>query len=500
MALQSNQPPYIAHSPAPVLLIGLDAADWGVIDPLLEAGRLPNLVRLIEGGWREALIASPPLLSPVVWTSIATGRRPHQHGIHGHFQPWRNGRGVSPVLAPARDAPALWDLLAGARPPRRTHVISWPVTHPAEAVAGIMVSDQFALSSAYGMTTIGLDADDDTVQPPHARAALAAIRRGPRDIDAALLRQFIPRFDEIDRACDNRPDTVAAALAEAETICAVAEQVMAHDPAWDLAAVHFPGIERLSRAFMEFHPPRRPHVDAENFDRYRNVVAAGYAHHDRLLGRLIERAGDGAAVVIVSDHGFHFGAGRPETSPAGARLSHEAMAATWHRPEGVVVLNRPVTLTGRAATVFDVTPTVLALLGVEAPPGLEGHSWVGARGASGSAPVSVEATSPLIPSRARLRSSRDWRGPAERASDAAIEHLLDLGYVEPPDEQANREVEYCRYVNALNLSRALLDAGEGVETIRLLESWRARRPKDPAVMRLLNQATARGGAGALAPP
>ena len=63
------------------LLIGLDGADWNIIDPLVEAGRLPNLARLARSGVRGRLHSITPMLSPVIWTSIATGVQPSRHGI-----------------------------------------------------------------------------------------------------------------------------------------------------------------------------------------------------------------------------------------------------------------------------------------------------------------------------------------------------------------------------------------------------------------------------------
>ena len=58
-----------------LLLIGWDAADWQVIHPLLDAGAMPNLQRLIEGGVMGNLASLAPMLSPILWTSIATGKR-----------------------------------------------------------------------------------------------------------------------------------------------------------------------------------------------------------------------------------------------------------------------------------------------------------------------------------------------------------------------------------------------------------------------------------------
>src|ERR1700720_3119219 len=80
-----------------VLLIGWDAADWKVIEPLLEAGQMPNLARVIAGGVRGNIATIYPVLSPMLWTSIATGKRAYRHGIHGFSEPLPNGTGVRPI-------------------------------------------------------------------------------------------------------------------------------------------------------------------------------------------------------------------------------------------------------------------------------------------------------------------------------------------------------------------------------------------------------------------
>ena len=36
--------------PRKVLLVGWDAADWKVITPLMDAGKMPNVQRLVENG------------------------------------------------------------------------------------------------------------------------------------------------------------------------------------------------------------------------------------------------------------------------------------------------------------------------------------------------------------------------------------------------------------------------------------------------------------------
>lgn len=68
--------------PAKVLLVGIDGAEWSIIDRLRAEGRVPTLDRLIEQGTRGHLETITPTLSPALWTTIATGVAPGVHGIH----------------------------------------------------------------------------------------------------------------------------------------------------------------------------------------------------------------------------------------------------------------------------------------------------------------------------------------------------------------------------------------------------------------------------------
>ena len=70
-----------------VLLIGWDAADWKVIDRLMEEGKMPNIAGLVERGVMGNLATLYPSLSPMLWTSIATGKRPYKHGVWGFTEP-----------------------------------------------------------------------------------------------------------------------------------------------------------------------------------------------------------------------------------------------------------------------------------------------------------------------------------------------------------------------------------------------------------------------------
>lgn len=73
--------PAAAAAGVRVVLVGADGASWNVIDPVLAAGEMPHLAALLTRGGSAELATVEPLISPVVWSSIATGRSPEHHGV-----------------------------------------------------------------------------------------------------------------------------------------------------------------------------------------------------------------------------------------------------------------------------------------------------------------------------------------------------------------------------------------------------------------------------------
>jgi|HubBroStandDraft_1064217.scaffolds.fasta_scaffold00285_30 predicted AlkP superfamily phosphohydrolase/phosphomutase len=88
------------------LLVGWDAADWKVIDPLLARGAMLHLAGIVSAGVRGNLATIYPPLSP-----IATGKRPSSHGILGFVEPTEDGLSVRPISNLGRGAKALWNIL-----------------------------------------------------------------------------------------------------------------------------------------------------------------------------------------------------------------------------------------------------------------------------------------------------------------------------------------------------------------------------------------------------
>ena len=81
-----------------------DAAEWEIIEPLLEAGELPYLTHIIESGVMGRLATLDPSLIPLTWTSVATGRIPPEHGVLGLDEPAEDGIDVRSSSSESRSS------------------------------------------------------------------------------------------------------------------------------------------------------------------------------------------------------------------------------------------------------------------------------------------------------------------------------------------------------------------------------------------------------------
>jgi predicted AlkP superfamily phosphohydrolase/phosphomutase len=122
----------------------LDGGTYSVIDHLIEEGRLPNFARLIERGSRASLLSTIPPLTPAAWSSFFTGSNPGKTGAVGFFRFRPGTYQLEPMNAGNLRGEPLWSL-AGSRG-KRVCVFNVPVTYPAAAVNGILVSGMDAPS------------------------------------------------------------------------------------------------------------------------------------------------------------------------------------------------------------------------------------------------------------------------------------------------------------------------------------------------------------------
>jgi predicted AlkP superfamily phosphohydrolase/phosphomutase len=335
-----------------VLVVGIDAATWDVIKPLMAAGRLPTLRGLVGRGWSATLRSLEPTISPAIWTAIATGHPPAENGITGFLAGGPDGRAI-PVTSNVRQREALWTI--AGRWNRRVTVVGWYVTWPAEAVNGVMVSDRFADADRGKLVgrADSLPQDHPAVQP----ASLAP----------ELERLFV-RADRFIDPYERELHGLVKAYPVDATRTAIAERLMRERPA-DLTLVYLWGVDPMQHVFWKYYQPetwRGPPLPAFEVELNRNKIPDYYADTDAFLARLVAAMGPRDTVVVVSDHG----AGPVRTYDPASPVSGD------HRPEGIVIMAGSHVRHGEGqggASILDITPTVLYLLGLPVGRDMEGR-------------------------------------------------------------------------------------------------------------------------------
>lgn len=457
-----------------VLLIGWDAADWKVIHPLVDAGKMPHLASLIEGGICGNLATLQPVLSPMLWTSIATGKRPYKHGIHGFSEPDPVTGGIRPVTNLSRRTKAVWNILNQNE--LRTVTIGWWPSHPAEELSrGVMVSNDY--QRAPEADPADWPMKPGTVHPAKLGPVLAGCRVHPAALTEAQIREFLPGLEDmsredLDRAeRDPRVQSLLKIVADASSIHAAAKLLM-HAP-WDFMGVYYDAIDHFGHAFMKYHPPRRDHVDEWDFRVFGHCLEAGYLFHDRMLGELLALGGEDLTVILMSDHGFHPDHLRPRVIPR-----EPAGPAVEHRQFGIFAakgpdLRRDERIYG--ASVLDVCPTLLHLFGLAVGEDMDGKVLLDL----------YEDEPPVVE---RVSSWDDVPGdhgmhPPDRQisaadSKAALDQLVALGYIDKPDEDRAKAIEQTVRELDYNLAQAYLDGGLYREAIAILERLYAAWPME----------------------
>ena len=378
----SSGPAEPAPSGQKLLVIGLAGADWGRVRPLMEQGRLPHFSALVERGATGRVLLEKPALPPLLWTTLATGRPPDEHGILDFVESDGEG-GYLPVSGGGRSVKALWNMADAAG--LTTVCVGWWSTWPAEEIRGAMVSDRWVagMPVATGWPSPPLAGDSgprDLVSPATLQAQVDPLRLDPLDVGERELARFLPLDEDARQVLAGR--TVAGTQGEEDPIALLRRVVAAtssveaatldlmRDRSPDLTLVYFAGLDEVGHLFARFEPPSLPGVSADQRRRYGGVMDAFYRYQDEVIGRLVVAAGPETAVVLVSTHGFARGGQRPGSEPADAA----AQSSLWHIGPGLLLFAGGPFTSGSLGDVrlVDIAPTLLATLGLPAAEDLAG--------------------------------------------------------------------------------------------------------------------------------
>jgi predicted AlkP superfamily phosphohydrolase/phosphomutase len=399
-----------------LLVIGIDSADWGLLDPLCEAGRMPNLQAFRKQAASGRMLTFRPLeKSPVLWASICTGVRPSVHGVGGFVK----GREQVPVRGSAWQAPALWDLLGASG--RTSAVIGMWTTYPARPIAGVMVSDYLPYAGDLRHPLAGL------VTPDSLAESLVGLQVDPAALPLAELGRFLPSV-ELTRAEEDYPEAVAdlrSIYAADASYLAVARWLAVHG-AYDLFFFYLRGPDMISHKFWRYmEPDKSPQpLSQEEVALFAEVVPRYYEWVDEVVGEVLGWFPPDCQAVILSDHGFH----GPRRRGDGWHLGTQE-----HSPFGIFLVRSPLYEAGARfdrLELLDIMPTFLALLGL--PPSAEMPGRILSEALTDAGRKRMERLEAnRVPSYQALTPRLEGEGTVDPEVDEQIRRQLrSLGYIE----------------------------------------------------------------------
>ncbi len=439
------------------IILGIDGLDPATIDLLMSEGKMPNFARMRQGGAYGRLVSAKPLLSPIIWTTVATGKGPSEHGI-GHFVAFNEKTGERmPVTSQMRRVKALWNIFSDSG--QRVGVVGWWATWPAEHVSGTVVSDHTCYHFLFEEGASGASDPTGLVYPKEKAAEYLSLVRRPADVSAEELRRFVHvEAEALGREFRFEDDLAHFrwALATAKSYSDIGLELwQAESP--DLLMVYIEAVDSSSHLFGHlFRASGLAGELAEQQRHYGNTVEQMYLFADEIVGRYLAAMGTDTRLIVLSDHGFKLGTLHEDPSRAS---DMRRVSAAFHRLEGVLYLYGRGIRPGvrlEQPSIIDVAPTVLALAGLVPAADMPGRvldrALIAAPPAERVASYETGAAGP----------NKGSQGSEAAPVDAAIlEHLRSLGYLDTASPSGDRNMagihfEAGRYKEAAAEYRKLL--------------------------------------------
>lgn len=433
-----------------LVLIGWDAADWQMIQPLVDNGDMPSLKSIMDKGVSGNISTLQPPLSPMLWTSIATGKRAYDHGITGFAEFNSDKNNVEPIRATKRKCKTFWNILNEAG--LKTNVINWWPSHPAEKLNGICLSNFYHQGAKeYGKEW---PLEDSSVFPENLRMEFKNLRLHPGELTLAHIWPFIPEAHHLDPENDKVLKPLIRVLAHCCSIHNAATHAMENSD-WDMTAVYYEAIDHFSHLAMKYHPPKQDGIDPKEYELYKNIMNAAYKFHDMMLERLITLAGEDCHIMLVSDHGFQSGKQRTVELP-----DVSAAPALEHRKYGVFLAKGPAFLENSKVygrSLLDICPSLLHFFGLPIGEDMEGKLIDGI--------WKIKENPSFIPSWEQTSSRPEFLSDeSNQSNQELLDQLSELGYLKL--EESNKR-EVLNYELQYNLCQAYIDGNKLKEAIEL---------------------------------
>lgn len=413
-----------------VLLIGWDAADWKIIGPLLAKGQMPALKKIIDNGVYGNMSTMNPPYSPMLWSSVATGKTPDKHGVLGFIEVTSNLNGIRPVTVNSRKTRALWNIFHNQG--LKSNVVGWWPSFPAEPINGNIVSDVFQKVKKDPKAKNPIR--KGTVYPESLLREINDLRMFPFEITKEHILPFIPLAEHIDQDKDKGLQTFAKIMAENVSVHAAATNLL-RTTEWDFTAIYYDLIDHFCHAFMKYHPPKQNFIAEDAFQIYKDTIKGAYRFQDMMLERTLDLIDNQTTVIVMSDHGFESGYKRISKMP-----KYPAAPALEHRQFGIFAAYGPNIKKNEkifGLGLIDVAPTILNIFNLPIGKDMDGKPALD---------IFIKPNNPkYIDSWDALNGDfgehKNNENEEDILSDAeTMKQLIELGYIDKPDQKIENAV------------------------------------------------------------
>jgi len=299
----------LADNGLKVLVIGLDGASPLILEDMVSRGELPTFASVMEQGCYGELTSLTPIFSPMIWTSIATGKLPEKHGV-------RDFLNASYLDIKAK---TIWEIFEEEG--GKTGIYEWLCTWPPVKLNGFLVPGWLARNSLTypaslqfikEIKTAGKTGSEKTSRIDLGLAVLKAVRHGvglTGVTDLGSLYIYNGLFKPSRPKIHYRKYLMAL-----EMDANIFEYLLATEKP-EYAFYYHQTIDPISHVYWQYHDNDGfDDVTDEEVRQFGEVIHGAYREMDRMLGHLLDRLGPETKVMIISDHGFQSIIDGPEHS------------------------------------------------------------------------------------------------------------------------------------------------------------------------------------------
>jgi len=280
-----------------IVILGIDAATWKIIDPLISEGKLPALRSLINEGVRADLKTIQPMISPMIWTSIASGKLPEKHGVKDFV-----------ATAHSVRSKRIWDILHEQG--YSIGLMEVMVTWPPQKVNGFWIPDTFARDTSTYPEDLSFI--KELIAAEKAGGELSLRKRG--QFAFKLWRHGVPLSKLFASALS------LFKLKFAQTSFEDRFFFLRKWRAWlvtyffsylykkfspDFAFFYTNFIDAICHSFWKYYEPEKfSDVDPTKIEKYGGIIPETYIEVDRMLQVLLKEFDEETWIFVLSDHGF----------------------------------------------------------------------------------------------------------------------------------------------------------------------------------------------------